>query len=438
MRVTATSRASRLMSLALLATVVATGVRAAPGQGTDAATTAELQRRIEDLEAAVRQMQSDRMAEVPLPDGTLPPAFNMPGPDRRMVGRMVAERQVPRATPQPASVTGRARPARPRPAPPGRRLARGLLLAVPGQIVLLRITGQIQADYRDFVNAADRTDIDTFLARRARLGIEATMLNYYEFRLLPDFGGASPTITDAYLNIHYWDALQFEAGKFKQPLSYEQLIQDRYVPTMERSMIDQLVPARDEGVMIHGRKLLEDRLDYGVAVSNGEINGNTDTNNHKDLNGRIAIRPFNDPERWEVLRRLQFGISGGYGIENEPISPNTLKTPATVPWFAFNSTVRADGLRWRLSPEVAYFYHSFGLAAQYYRQEQQLRPSAAGPSSLITEDVPFEGFYVLATCFLTGEERTEYSQQIDPIQPFDLRCPFRGRGLGAGVPCVAP
>ena len=75
------------------------------------------------------------------------------------------------------------------------------------------------------------------------------MPKYYEFRLLPDFAGTSvpKSITDAYLNVHYWDGLQFEMGKFKQPFSYEDLIQDRYVPTMERSMIDQLVPQRDEG-----------------------------------------------------------------------------------------------------------------------------------------------------------------------------------------------
>jgi phosphate-selective porin OprO/OprP len=304
----------------------------------------------------------------------------------------------------------------------------GFFLQSPDKSYSLRLTGQLQADYRDFLDNADRTDIDTFLVRRARLGIEATMLNYYEFRLLPDFGGSSPTITDAYLNVHYWDAFQFEAGKFKQPFSFEQLIMDRYVPTMERSMIDQLVPARDEGVMIHGRKLLEDRLDYGVAVSNGEINGNTDTNNHKDLNGRIVIRPFNVPDRCEVLHRLQFGVSGGFGVENELVSPNTLKTPATIPWFAFNSTVRADGLRWRLSPEVSYFYGSFGLAAQYYCQEEQLRPSAAGASSRITEDVPINGFYVMATGFLTGEERFDYTQQIEPIRPFDFRHPMASPG----------
>ena len=132
------------------------------------------------------------------------------------------------------------------------------------------------------------------------------MVKYYEFRLLPDFAGTSvsKSITDAYMNVHYWDELQFEAGKFKQPFSYEQLIQDRYVPTMERSMMDQLVPQRDEGVMIHGQKLFDDRFDYAVAVSNGDSNDSTiDTNNHKDFNGRLVFRPFNDPEGCEIASR---------------------------------------------------------------------------------------------------------------------------------------
>jgi len=96
------------------------------------------------------------------------------------------------------------------------------------------------------------------------------MMDYYEFRLLPDFAGSSTakSITDAYLNVHYWDAFQLEIGKFKQPFSYEELIQDRYVPTMERSMIDQLTPQRDEGVMIHGHKMFDDRFEYGISVSN--------------------------------------------------------------------------------------------------------------------------------------------------------------------------
>jgi phosphate-selective porin OprO/OprP len=302
---------------------------------------------------------------------------------------------------------------------------------------VLRITGQLQEDFRGFLNTVDRTDTDTFLLRRARLGIEATMLDYYEFRLLPDFAGTAlnTIITDAYMNVHYWEGLQFEAGKFKQPVSYEQLIQDRYTPFMERSMIDQLVPARDVGVMVHGHQMCDDRFEYAVAVSNGEINGgtgNTDTNDHKDLNARVAVRPFNDDD-WDLLRHLQFGVSGGVGIENESISPTKLTTPATVPWLVYSTGVMAEGERTRLSPELVYFYHSFGFASQYYHEEQQIATSATATAAR----VPFDGYYVMATYLLTGEERHEYTQQIDPIHPFAIATPFACPGAWEAVARVS-
>ena len=49
--------------------------------------------------------------------------------------------------------------------------------------------------------------------------------------------------------------------------------------------------------MVHGENVFDNRLDYAVSISNGEINGNsTDLNNHKDVDGRIAIRPLNNPD----------------------------------------------------------------------------------------------------------------------------------------------
>ena len=311
----------------------------------------------------------------------------------------------------------------------------GFFVQSPDRSYVLRITGQIQADYRAFLNSTDQTDVDEFLLRRARLGIEATLLQYYEFRLLPDFAGnsGSTLITDAYMNVHYCDEIQVEVGKFKQPLSYEQLIQDRYVPLMERSMIDQLVPARDVGAMIHGRNLCDGRMDYAIAVSNGEINGNAEPtisnstlpHDNKDMNARIAFRPFGDPDGCDMLRHLQFGISGGWGVEDEAINstdlstPQILKTPATVEWFSYKSGDLADGLRTRLSPELSYFYHALGFAAQYYREQQNIVGTAGGAT---TQTVDTDGFYVMGTYLLTGEQRFDYTQQIDPISPFNPHC----------------
>jgi len=300
----------------------------------------------------------------------------------------------------------------------------GIYIESADKDFVFRITGQIQEDYREFLRTKDRTDIDTFLLRRARFGLEATLYKYYDFRFLPDFGQNSPIIQDAYLNVHYWDAVQFEVGRFKQPISYEQLIQDRYVPTLERSLIDQLVPQRDLGAMIHGENVFANRVDYAVSISNGEINGDsTDMNNHKDVDARVAIRPLNDPDNYEWLRYFGVGVSGGFGIEQEPINPSTLRTPDTVPFLTFNSTVRADGLRTRLCPELTYFSGPVGFLAEYYEEHQDMRPSAVGPSEKFLEDVPFRGYMLLATCFLTGESRTTYSEQIFPVHNFNPFCP---------------
>jgi phosphate-selective porin OprO/OprP len=293
---------------------------------------------------------------------------------------------------------------------------------------ILKLTGQIQADYRAFLNSADTTDLDTFFLRRARFGLEATVFDAWEFRFLPDFGQGQAHIQDSYLNIHYWDYFQLTVGKFKQPVSYEEMIQDRFVPTLERSIIDQIMPARDVGVMLHGEKLFGDRFEYAASLSNGEINGDTNLNDQLDLDARVAVRPFNHTSLWEGLWLLQFGVSGSFGNENETVNPQTLKTSAGVPWLTYNSTVHADGIRTRITPEVSYFYHGLGMAAQYVRMEQELRPNTSGPTYPFLTNVPTEGFYVLATYLLTGEVRTTYSAPVDPLLPFDPLNPLSAPG----------
>lgn len=363
----------------------------------------DLEQRVQELEALVRQLKEERQPT------SLAPV--VPGVSEK--GNV--EEKAPE---RPAAADG----AQGAGAAYGEAISpakwEGFILRSDDKQHSLRITGQIQADNKTFLDDTDYTDVDSFLVRRARLGIEANVLKVFEFRLLPDFGQASPTIQDAYLNVHYWDGFQVEVGKFKQPFSYEQLIADRFVPTLERSLIDQLVPRRDEGVMIHGQKLLDDRLDYGVSASNGERDGNSDTNDRKDFNARVALRPLNDPERFPVLQRLQFGMAVTTGIEQEALLPSTLITPAGVPWLVFNPSVRANGLRNRYSPEVAYFWGPFGFATQYFRQAQRLSPAFTGPSSGFVIDVPTNGFYVLTTLLLTGEERNSYSA-LTPLRNFN-------------------
>jgi hypothetical protein len=190
------------------------------------------------------------------------------------------------------------------------------------------------------------------------------------------------------------------------------------VPTIERSLIDQLVPARDIGLMFHGEKLFNNQFDWAASISNGEINGNGDVNNHKDLAARVAWRPFAAlAEPGAPLYGVQLGFSVTTGVEEELLNPNVLFTPSTIRWLTFNPTVRASGLRNRYSPEFVYFWRSAGFAFQYMNEIQQVTPSLATIAK-VRENVNSEGFYVLFTWLLTGEERVAYTE-LTPHHPFD-------------------
>jgi phosphate-selective porin OprO/OprP len=374
---------------------------AAPPANTD------LERRVKELEEQIKALQA------PAPKAAADPELPAPAAPSDSGSGDAAPRQS--GSPSPA------------PAPNSKITAGwddGFLLRSSDGNFLLRITGQVQADYRAYLDAADRTDIDQFILRRARFGLEATLFKYYEFRFLPDFGQAQTRIQDGYVNVHYWDEFQVEAGKFKQPFSYEQLIQDRFTPFMERSLIDQLVPARDVGVMAHGQKLFGDRLDWGVSVFNGENNGDGDTNDLKDYAFRVAVRPFKNLGSLKFLDLLQTGFALTTGVEQEPTTNFIMRTPAGVPIFHFNNGVRADGLRTRYSPELAYFIGGFGFSGQYFLQRQEF----VAPNGRTVVDVPAEGYYFMTSYLLTGEQRTGYSQAIDPLRPFDPRAGSFGPG----------
>src|SRR5207248_8361930 len=85
----------------------------------------------------------------------------------------------------------------------------------------------------------------------------------------------------------------------------------------------------------------------------------------------------------------------------------------------------ADGMRWRYSPEAVFFFHGLGVAGQYFHQEQWLR---AAPLAAIPINVHANGYYVLVTWLLTGEERTTYSKAVAPLRPFNPREPLASPG----------
>ncbi len=123
----------------------------------------------------------------------------------------------------------------------------------------ISLTGRMHLDYR-FNDAyedgrGDDRDSqslsDQFELRRARLGVKGKFANDFKYEVVGNLPGTA-TIDVAYLDWAKYDAFQIRTGKFKQPFGLEQLTSSNNIALMERSYVDQTVPAKKVGLQVMG------------------------------------------------------------------------------------------------------------------------------------------------------------------------------------------
>src|SRR5262249_21182623 len=86
-------------------------------------------------------------------------------------------------------------------------------------------------------------------------------------------------------------------------------------------------------------------------------------------------------------------------------------------FLIFNKDVVERGQRTFWSANVAYFYRSLSVVADYNGSIQRFAPSAKAPASVV---VPIDGLSVAAGYFLTGETQ-ERRTIVEPLKPFSLK-----------------
>ncbi|MDB6030667.1 MAG: oprP [Verrucomicrobiales bacterium] len=284
---------------------------------------------------------------------------------------------------------------------------------------VLKLHGAVQVDGRFY--QGDHIPVnDTFLLRRVRPTFEGTLFQHYDYRIMLDFGagntaatGNNSLVQDAYLNIHYWPEFQIQLGKFKTPVGLERLQSDVDYTFTERGYPTQLVPNRDVGVQIHG-ELFDGILGYQAGIFNGVQDGGSGdqdiSDDHKDVAGRIFLRPFKNVNV-EPLRGLGFGVAGTYGNQAGPLRGFT--TPGQQNFFGYrtgsgnaSTNVTADGLHWRLVPQAYYYWGPLGIFGEYALSSQQIRRDTAPAAGTTRLNVDNTAWEVTVSYILTGEENS--------------------------------
>ncbi|HEV8713002.1 MAG TPA: porin [Candidatus Binatia bacterium] len=286
----------------------------------------------------------------------------------------------------------------------------------------LRIRGYLQADGRVFADDQEHVGTDTFLLRRVRPIFEGTVFKNFDFRLMPDFGGGTTVIQDAYVDARFWPQAKLRVGKYKPPLGLERLQSGSELLFVERGLPTNLVPNRDIGAQLHG-DLLDGSFTYALGAFNGVPdlgNGDGDTNDDKDFVGRAFVHPFKNTTI-KPLQGLGIGFAGSYGKHSgTAASPNlpSYRTQGQLTFFKYRSdgtvagTTVADGHETRYSPQGYYYWGPFGLLWEYVWTLQKVKRNTARAT------LDNDAWQVALSYVLTGENASYRS--VSPARPFDL------------------
>jgi phosphate-selective porin OprO and OprP len=276
---------------------------------------------------------------------------------------------------------------------------------------------------------------DTFLLRRVRPIIEGTVYQYFDYRLMLDFGtgdGSSSTafnnalLDDAYVNARLWPQIQIQGGKYKSPIGLERLGSSAETPFIETGFATELTPNYDVGFSVHNN-LFTSPLAYSVGVYNGATDNasdDADADEGKDVVGRLFAQPFINTQI-EPLQKLGFGVAGSAGDHTGALP--SYKTPGQQTFYSYAAPVSADGEQFRIDPQAYYYWGPFGVEGEYVLSSQKVKSTTAGVPDVRLNN---RAWQVQASYFLTGEENSFKPSsllRLAPLRPFSLS----GGGWGA-------
>ena len=289
-----------------------------------------------------------------------------------------------------------------------------------GDVARVDFRLKLQGDFRD----SDPEQEDVFDFRRRRAGIQGELFGRLQFEVERELRDDGPW-RDVYLNVDAANWLQVKGGKFKMPFGLEEQTGSVDLDFVFRTLAsDYIAPARDIGVMGHGRITRAFEYQVGFFREDGEnarltepaflLPGEEEPEGGRAVAGRVVVVPVARGRREE---RLRIGLA--MTSSTLPDGLNSLRG-RTVFGGSFFPRVYVRGRRVRVGAEGEWNPGRFGFRAEYMRSADDRDGQGLGDVDL--SDLVTRGWYGSATWVLTGERKAD---GIRPRRPL-----FQG-GFGA-------
>lgn len=273
----------------------------------------------------------------------------------------------------------------------------------------MKVRGRLQTDY----NAIDQDqaitgqpDVSAAELRRARLGVEGVLWHDVKYKFEVDFANDETAIKDAYIeHVGLHEDLGIRIGNFKTFNSLEEMTSSRFITFMERSaFVEAFGLDRQIGA---GAIYAQDHF-----TASAGIYGPTPEDDEEWLNdvktgaARVTAAPINKDEKVVHLGASWRYRHGAEDLRSDPV-------PTEDQFFRY----RARGADLHLADrfvatpqifdqdtfwglEAAAVWGPWSVQGEYAQLKADIAPSFDGA------DPTYDGWYVEASWYLTGESRT--------------------------------
>ena len=264
----------------------------------------------------------------------------------------------------------------------------------------LKIGGQLQTDW--FWSSEDtkiKQDIgeqeDSVEFRRARIYFSGLIYDNVEYKLQFDFAGGDADFKDAYLGLTDFPLGTLRMGHFKEPFSLEELTSSNHITFLERALPNVFAPSRNTGFMLHN-VAADERMTAAIGVFRNTDDYGKDGGDDGGYNvtGRITTLPIYKDKGASLLH-----VGAGYSYRNPDDSIRYRQRPDAhlADYFVDTGSFAGDQAD-LLGLETAWVNGPLSLQGEYMMADADRLDGGS--------DVDFDGYYVQASYFLTGEHRS--------------------------------
>lgn len=238
--------------------------------------------------------------------------------------------------------------------------------------------------------------------RRARLEMAGTLHEDWSYKAQVDFAENETDIKDMYIAYEGLGEGRLMIGQFKQFMGLEELTSSKYITFMELAPTSVFYPSRKIGV---GYLWKNSNSTFGVSAYGNEAGEGVENDGLANFSARYTFAPM--LAEGEVLH---FGLSAVSESTDDTGTLSLRQRPEAhlAPRLIGTTITEADGIT-KLGLEAAWVAGPFSLQGEYVDASVQRTAGFA--------DASFDGYYLQASWFATGESRPYKAGSFGRVKP---------------------